>query len=317
MQRPRGDSPALFDPNESSVIAEPPGVGPGYWAGAPGALWTDDRFYLAYRLRRPRPKRGGELILATSEDGERFETIWSARRQDFGSPSIERCAIVRAGDAWRLYVSYVDGADGAWSIDVLEAARPDSFDPQRRRRVLGPAEAGVAAVKDPWLRRVGDEWWMFVSCASPAVKGLGDPAVVGDTLSTGRTNSVTGLATSHDGLVWQWRGIVLDASTRGWDRFTARLTAAVPSGKGWIGLYDGSAGLDENYEERCGLASSSDLLRWRRMSVAGPAIGAARPGPGAVRYVEAVSGPGWIRYFLELTRPDGSHELRTAITTAA
>lgn len=306
----------LFDPAASTLIAAPPGDGPGYWAGAPGALWTDDRFYLVYRLRKPRPERGGELVLATSGDGERFETIWSARRQDFGSPSIERCALVRAGKVWRLYVSYVDGSDGRWSIDVLEADTPDRFEPARRSRALDPDAAGVAAVKDPWLRRVRAEWWMFVSCASPVLRAPGEADVVGDALSTGRTNSVTGLATSPDGLIWQWRGIVFDASERGWDRFTSRLSAAVPYGKRWLGLYDGSASLAENYEERCGIAISNDLVRWRRLSVPRPAIGAAQPGPGAIRYVEAVSGPGWARYFFELSRSDGSHELRTVRTVA-
>lgn len=305
----------LFDPERSVVVASPPGTGPGFWAGAAGATFEEGRFHLVYRLRKPRPERGGEVVIATSADGERFETVWSATRQDFGSASIERCAVVRAGEeSWRLYVAHVEGEDGPWVVDVIEAERPDAFDPSRRRRAVGPREAGVPAVKDPWLRRVGGEWWMFVSCSSPEIVAAGDPTVTGDELSTGRRNSVTGLATSADGLSWTWRGIVLDASKAGWDRFTARLSAAIPFGDRWLGLYDGSASLAENYEERCGVALSTDLVHWRRMSVRGPAIGGARPGPGSVRYVEAVSGPGWTRYFFELTRPDGSHELRTALT---
>jgi hypothetical protein len=307
----------LFDPAESVVVASPPGDGPGFWAGAPGGTFEDGRFHLVYRLRKPRPERGGEVVIATSEDGERFEKVWSANRKDFASASIERCALVRDGAAWRLYVAHVEGEEGPWVIDVLEADAPDRFDPSRRMRALGPREAGVPAVKDPWLRRIGGEWWMFVSCSSPEIVRTGDPSVRGDELSTGRRNSVTGLATSTDGLSWRWRGIVLDASAGGWDRFTARLSAAVPFGDRWLGLYDGSAGLDENYEERCGVALSTDLVHWRRMSVLGPAIGAARPGPGSVRYVEAVNGPGWTRFFFELTRADGSHELRTARVEAA
>lgn len=304
----------LFDPTHGVLVAEPPAAGSGHWAGAPGAMWSAGRFFLVYRLRWPRPVRGGELRIATSADGERFETIWSARREDFGALSVERCAIVRVGDElWRLYVSYADRSDGRWCIDVLEAPRPDAFDPGRRRRALGPSDAGVEAVKDSWLRRVGDEWWMFVSCASPVARVTADLHAAGDALSTGYAKSVTGLATSSDGRSWRWRGIVFDASAAGWDRFTTRLTAAVRFGSRWIGLYDGSASLDENYEERCGLAISADLLHWRRLSVRAPAIGASHPGAGSVRYVEAVQGPGWVRFFFECTRPDGSHELRTAL----
>lgn len=306
----------LFEPTQGALVAAPPAPGTGHWAGAAGAVWSDGRFVLVYRLRWPRPVRGGELRIASSPDGERFETIWSARREDFGALSVERCAIVRVGDdLWRLYVSYVDRSDGRWCIDVLEAPRPDAFDPTRRSKALWPSDAGVEAVKDPWLRRVGDEWWMFVSCASPSARMTPEMHATGDALSTGYAKSVTGLATSADGLSWRWRGIAFDASSTGWDRFTTRLTTAVRIDSRWIGLYDGSASLDEDYEERCGVAMSADLLRWRRLSVRGPAIGAARPGEGSVRYVEAVEAQAWIRYYFEYTRPDGSHELRTVLGT--
>jgi len=66
------------------VVEEPPGAGPGHWAGAPGAFSDGVSIYLVYRLRWPRPRRGGELHGARGE-GERFETIWRATREDFGS----------------------------------------------------------------------------------------------------------------------------------------------------------------------------------------------------------------------------------------
>ena len=87
-------------------------------------------------------------------------------------------------------------------------------------------------------------------------------------------------------------------------------TSAVRDGDGWLGLYDGSASLAENYEERCGLAHSTDLRRWERVSLDGPAIGTAR-GAGGVRYVE-ISPSGDV--FYEYTRPDGAHELRVTHT---
>ena len=33
----------LFDPEEGTTILEPPGVGPGYWVGAPGAIYDEDK----------------------------------------------------------------------------------------------------------------------------------------------------------------------------------------------------------------------------------------------------------------------------------
>ena len=293
-----------FDPTTAIVIADPPGRGPGHWAGAPGAFAEGDVVYLVYRMRWPRPRRGAELRIARG-DGERFETIWRATREDFGSESIERSAILKDDRAWRLYVSYVNGVDGRWQIDVLEAGSPDAFDAGTRRVALDCDAANATAVKDPWLRRVGDRWWMFVSYGD---RQRDDARLhgSGDALSTGAVKSETGLATSA-GDRWRWEGKVLAASESGWDRFTARLTTAVRDGDGWVGLYDGSADITENYEERCGLARSADLRTWERIGN-GPAVGAAG-GPATVRYVESVTVRGSMLFYFERTRPDGAHEL--------
>ncbi|MEK6206026.1 MAG: hypothetical protein AABM32_00120 [Chloroflexota bacterium] len=299
---------ASFTAAAALVVEGPPHGGSGHWAGAPGAFSNRDAVYLVYRLRWPRPRRGGELRIARG-DGERFVTIWRATREDFASPSIERCAILHDGRTWRLYVSYVDGVDGRWRIDVIEAGSPDSFDPAARRPALDADMANAIAVKDPWLRRVGDRWWMFVSYGErPANERQLHES--GDALSTGAVKSETGLATSADGLRWQWEGRVFAAATKGWDKATARLSTAYRSGDEWVGLYDGASDISENYEERCGIARSADLRTWERLG-SGPAIGAAG-GPGTVRYVESVVFGDRILFFFERTRADGAHELCTS-----
>ena len=294
-----------FDPRIAALIVPPPGAGVGHWAGAPGAFADGDDLYLVYRLRWPRPKRGGELRIARG-DGVRFETIWRATREDFGSASIERCAIVRDNKRWRLYVSFVDGVDGRWRIDVLEAASPDTFDPRGRGKALDADDAHAIAVKDPWLRRVDGKWWMYISYGAH-VPGGERLHGSGDALSTGAVRSETGLATSADGLRWKWEGNVLAPSVSGWDRFTARLTTAFRADGGWLGLYDGSSEIGQNYEERCGVARSADLRSWERVGSA-PSVGAAG-GPGTVRYVESVQYRGALHFFFERTRADGAHEL--------
>ena len=300
---------ASIDSRTAVVVEEPPGEGTGHWAGAPGAFSDGDTVYLVYRLRWPRPRRGGELRVARG-DRESFKTVWRATREDFASDSIERCAILRDGRTWRLYVSYVDGLDGRWRVDVIEAGSPDAFDPAARRLVLGADMANAVAVKDPWIRRVGDRWWMFVSFGGPPPGNDRKLHQSGDALSTGAVKSETGLATSADGLRWRWEGKVLAAGSKGWDKATARLTTAFPSGTEWIGLYDGASDISENYEERCGMARSKDLRTWERVG-SGPAIGAAG-GPGTVRYVESVVVGDTVRLFFERTRADGAHELCTS-----
>ena len=300
----------LFDPERARPIVAPPCVGPGCWAGAAGAFVDGRVSYLVYRLRRPHPGRGYELRIAASNDGLRYETVWSARKERFGAESMERCALVRMGDRWRLYPSFVRERDRRWCIGLLEARTVDAFDAGDTTVVLDPLEIGVAAVKDPWLRREGGRWLMFVSYGTlPASQDDGLHAT-GDALSSGRTLSVSGVATSVDGKRWTWEGPTLWPSASGWDSFTARLSTAVREGDGWVGLYDGSASLAENYEERCGVARSTDLRRWERVSKEGPLIGTAR-GPGGVRYVDISDGGD---AFFEYTRADGSHELRVART---
>jgi hypothetical protein len=218
---------------------------------------------------------------------------------------------MRVDDGWRLYVSFVRPSDGRWRIGLIEARAIDAFDPADMTIVLDPLDLGLAAVKDPWLRRVGDGWLMFVSYGNLPPSGGTSIHETGDALSTGRTISATGLATSPDGRRWTWDGTVLAPPASGWDAFTSRLSTAVRDGDGWLGLYDGSASLAENYEERCGLVRSDDLRHWERVSLDGPAIGTVT-GPGGVRYVEITDGGA---VFYEYTRPDGAHELRVARRT--
>ncbi|HYK99283.1 MAG TPA: hypothetical protein VEU77_12910, partial [Candidatus Acidoferrales bacterium] len=262
-----------FDPGRGRVIAAPPLSGRGSWAGAPGAWREGSDLFVTYRVRRPPPLRGYEMHVAVLR-GDRLERLASINKDALGAESIERSALVRVEDEWRLYVSCVDKADRKWRILLLRAAAVDRFDAADAQIALHPGPAGMSAVKDPWLRRVGDEWRMFVSCA----RRVDDPALhaTGDALATGLVRSESGLATSADGIAWRWRNIVFSPSEGGWDRATARLTTAWRAGDGWSAYYDGAASIAENYEERCGLARSPDLVTWERVSADGPAVGTAR-----------------------------------------
>ena len=288
------------------MIVAPPAAGRGSWAGAPGAFRAGDDLFLTYRLRRPPPVRGYELHVAAMRGG-RLEDLWHVAKAEIGAESIERAAIVRAGETWRLYVGYVEMTDHKWRVGLLESSSIDRFDPRSLRTVLHPDDVGMAAVKDPWLRHVDGRWLMFVSCG----RAVRDPAFhgSGDALSTGAVRSETGLATSEDGIAWRWEGVVFAASNTGWDRSTTRLTAAIRDGAWWVGCYDGAASLAENYEERCGIARSRDLRVWERMSPDGPANGRS-VGPGGVRYVELTESGD---IFWEHTREDGAHELRAIV----
>ena len=100
----------------------PPGVGLGYWAGAPSAALGDDGIYLAYRLRRPiGVGRGYATAVARSADGMHFETVAMIGSDEVRAESLERPGLVRDHSGrWRLYLSCATPGTKHWRIEVLE-----------------------------------------------------------------------------------------------------------------------------------------------------------------------------------------------------
>lgn len=309
-------SPLLFDPNEGQTIIEPLAEGEGYWAGAPNVLYDGDseRFYLYYRIRQPRPVRGGKCRIAQSSDGVHFDTIWEATKEAFGSSSIERfCLTKRGADDWLLYPSYVDPQDNRWRIDVIAADSPAGFDVDARRKVFAAKDVGVQGVKDPWVMRVNGLYYMLISYAV-TLSDLSEEDrqrmhATGDIYNTGLTLSSSALATSGDGIAYTWQGDVLSPNSGEWDAYAARLGCLVPTDQGWLGYYDGSAAVTGNYEERTGLVQTWDLRTFYRLSTAEPWL-VSPHGTGSLRYIDTVLFEDEIYFYYEMARPDGSHELR-------
>lgn len=309
-----------FDPTDGTVVLQPEGTGPGWWVGAASAAYDDasGRYYLYYRLRKPRELgRGAECRVASSADGFHFSTVWSASRDDFGTPSIERGCILRAGDGlWRLYISYVDPEDNRWRTDVMEASKPDAFDPSMRRSVFRAGDLGVEGVKDPVIFPWAGRFFGYFSYAS-AVERL-DAAdrsrlhATADAYNTGLVRSLTGLAVSDDGIRFQWLGTALAPRDGGWDGYCARVSCIVRRDPVWIGFYDGSASVKENYEERTGIAAGVDLQELVSVTPHGPVL-ASPHASGSLRYLTVVQGPDRVLVYYEYARPDGSHELRANV----
>ena len=311
----RYGAPIVFDPAGGETILSPPGKGDGHWVGAPSALYDADtsRFYLCYRVRRPRPVRGGECFIAESDDGVTFRAIWAAKKQEFDSPSVERFSLTKTlAGKWLLYPSYVDPEDDRWRIDVVEANGPGGFDLSQRRKVFTADDVGVEGVKDPWVMIVNGLYYMLISYAVALDLSRGDQArmhVTADIYNTGLTLSSTALAVSDDGRHYEWVGNVLAPRAGAWDAYAARLGCLVRTANGWMGYYDGAASTKENYEERTGLVQTWDLRKFYRLSDDGPRI-VSPHGSGSLRYIDAVVFDDEIYFYYEFCRPDGSHELR-------
>ncbi len=313
---------ALFEPRQGVPVIAAPGSGAGWWAGAPSALFDADSgtYYLYYRVRKPRALgRGGECRIAGGTDGVHFETLWSATKDAFGSPSIERGCLVKTPEGrWRLYLSFVDPEDDRWRIDLLEADIPNTFDPADRRKVLTAGDVGAEGVKDPVVFLFGGLYYMLVSYAPGAGMAADREQMHGtaDVYNTGIVKSHTGLALSPDGVAFQWAGDLLTPPAQGWDSYCTRISTLLYTPPVWMALYDGSASVEENYEERAGLAVSLDLRRFHRVTPTGPALTSPHAS-GSVRYVEALAVPGATLFYYEFALPDGSHELRCSRVPAS
>ena len=225
---------------------------------------------------------------------------------------MERFALTRTADGFRLYLSFVDPADGRWRIDAVDAPEPRRLDVATRRPVLTAASTGTEGVKDPVVVRAAGSEHLFASFAAKRPDLAPDAHLTGDIYNVGATTHPTGLATrsgdAGDADAFAWQGEVLGVAD-GWDRYQARISSVVAVDDGWLATYDGSASHRENYEERCGLAVSPDLRRWTSRTPDGPWLTGAGPS-GSVRYVDLqwIDGAWWI--WAEVTRPDGAHELR-------
>lgn len=306
-----------FDPEQAEVVLEPEAPGAGYWVGAPSVLRHQGRVLLTYRRRRPRgvePDRGYRNCIATSEDGLHFEEVAALDKAALGTTSIERTALVPdpAGAGWIWLVSYVDPADGRWRTDALRAARLEDLPRGERTPVLTAADIGGEGVKDPVPVRAGAGLALLLSCAAPGPAAADAQAMHGtnDAYNTGLVNCFTGLASSPDGRTWRWHGPCLGTGS-GWDRYQARIGGVVPVGPVWVGLYDGSASVEENYEERLGVAVSSDLRHWRSLTPDGPAVVSAGT-TGSVRYADVLPAADGLWVYFECSRRDGAHDLRRA-----
>jgi len=309
-------SPITFCPSKGQTIIAPAGPGEGNWAGAPSVVHDPETglFYLYYRVRKPRPIRGGECHIASSVDGIHFETIWSATKADLGSPSLERFALTKRPEGgWILYPSYVDPVDGRWRIDYVEADSPAEFDLSQRKKLMTGGDVGVEGVKDPWVMNVNGLYVMLISYAQ-ALGELTDTQkaelhATADIYNTGLMRSCSALAVSGNGTEYEWLGNVLSPNLSAWDAYAARLGCLLPTEHGWFGYYDGGASVSQNYEEQTGFCHSFDMRQFHRLTPSAPSL-VSPAGSGSLRYVDVVVFDDAYWFYYEYARTDGSHELR-------
>ncbi|MGO4256651.1 hypothetical protein [Marmoricola sp. RAF53] len=284
--------------DDATVVVPAPGPGVGNWSGAASAVLVDGVFWLTWRERRPLTDgRGVAVVVARSEDGERFEQVARVRREEFGAESFERPVLVPVpGVGWRLYLSCATPGSKHWWVDSLTAATPAEL-PGGARRVVLPGD-DVTAVKDPVVRALPDGTWEMWLCCHP-LTDVGEE----DRMTTRRL-------TSPDGLAWTDEGEVLRGRPGAWDERGARVTAVIAADPVTV-LYDGRPDAASNWYERTGVAT------WDGNRLVADTAREPLSSPhadGALRYATAVLLPdGRTRFYFEAARSDGAHDLVTSV----
>ena len=291
-------TPSLPSLDRSVVAIEPPGTEPGSWAGASSAVVTPDGIVMAYRMRTG-SQRGCEVVIARSTDGVRFEAIQLITKEEMECESLERPALVLTEwGSWRLYLSCATWGTKHWRVEMIEAPEPDAFDSTKRMMVL-PGDAS-AAVKDPVIKFHDGTWHLWAS-----VHPLDDPAAT-DRMSTD-------YASSSDGIDWTWHGHALVGRPGEWDQRGVRVSAVRFQPGQIVAYYDGRASAAQNFDERTGVATGVVPTALTQAIGSGP-VGTGPDALGGLRYLDIVDlRDGRERWYYEITRPDGLHELRTEL----
>jgi hypothetical protein len=217
-------------------------------------------------------------VLARSKDGVHFTTVGVFEAEGM----VERPALVRVSDGWRMYTSCSTPGTKHWWVGMLSSSTVEGL-PSAEHRVAFPGNAAFG-VKDPVVRFSETGWEAWVCCHPLDEPGAED-------------RMTTAYASSTDGVTWSPLRTVLGGRPGEWDARGARLTTFLPDGHV---AYDGRATAAENWFERTGFTT-------RELTPTADA-------PLDFRYLEVLRLPdGTHRAYYEARLPDETHELRTAL----
>lgn len=311
--KPKVDGPygqlgaALAGPYD--VVLRPDESKPEWWAGAPSVVrGTDGTFWLAARMRSadlPRGLRGYEIRLLKSDDGVRFEKVLSIAARDVPIPGFERPALLLdpMSGKFKLYACG-PWKDGPWGIVKFDdAVTPADFNPATARPVILPQakrferDQPPLEYKDPVILHAEGAFHAYV-------------------IGYARQNERIYHFTSTDGESWVPVGNPYDSllPLAGWHDFFVRPASVLPTGAGYLFVYEGSktSWYDPVYNLGTGLAYTFDLHTLQDLTPSAPIAASNTPDSqmAVFRYSCWLHVDGEIWVYAEVSCPDQTHEIR-------
>lgn len=311
-----------FDPAEGKVIRKPEGNERGYWVGAPGIFFDEEKelFYLTYRLHTHEcypntniMKRGHIARIATSKDGIEFTDIKEFRNEDFNSSSLGRASIIKCNDGMYRYFMCQDNPDKTqWVIGYIESPTIEEFDPKNWKPVFTSGDAIKESLRDPYVFSHDGTYYLFVNIERIS---WGEKSSTDDYEQKYEGVTVkrsTGLAISSDGANFQWKGEVFTPPENSWDSDCRRITSIIDFNNKFVGFYDGRSGYENNHEDFCALVTGSEITAMKPVN---PKIFTVKSpwGTGSCRYVDALRLNNKLYIYYECSREDESHDLRVVV----
>ena len=301
-------TPPIPDLSQYRTILEPEHDRPDWWAGAPSvALGPDGTVWLACRMREadsPRGERGYAVWILRSPDAYTFEHVHTIHRDEVGTVSFERPALV-VDPLTRRYKLYLCRAGkpepGGWRVEKLDDVDdPRRFDPRTARAVVtAPPYSGESrGVKDPFVIHVGGVYYMYV-IACGFLRGHRELPYV---------------YTSTDGERWTYGGGPV-VRPGGWHDFFTRPACVMPLGGVYAFYYEGSASdwFDPVYNIQGGLAVTHDLRTAVDLTADAPLFASATPGRYlTARYTDYLCLADRVVFYYEAARPNDSNEVRAS-----
>lgn len=294
---------------EGTVILRPDKQELEWWAGAPSVVRdAHGTFWMACRMRTadsPRGKRGYEIRFLRSGDGIHFEKVGGILRDQVPIPGFERPSVLIDPETglFRLY-GCGPWQDGPWAIiKWKDASSLAQIDPGSAKPVIQPLpkrydrDVLPEEYKDPFIFYTDGKYHCYV---------------IGYMRKTERIYHFS----SQDGELWEPvespAESVMDLD--GWHDFFVRPACVVPTGMGYLFVYEGSntAWYDPVYNVATGLGFTFDLHQVIDLTPDSPLAVSSTPGPFFVTFRYShwlrVGEEMWI--YAEVACPNQTNEIR-------